>query len=79
MSMTRIDSSPGSVSSLSRDLGWIGVSDSNKPGPLRTLGLLLGTGLLRVVRAGPMMVRTMVALALRTLMALAPLMIHDPP
>jgi hypothetical protein len=35
--------------------------------------------LLRVVRAGSMMVRTMVTLALGTLMALAPLMIHDPP
>jgi hypothetical protein len=33
-----------------------------------------------VVRAGSMMMRTMVALtALGTLMALAPLMIHDPP
>jgi hypothetical protein len=38
--------------------------------------------LTRMVRAGAMMMRTMVtlaALALGTLMALSPLMIHDPP
>jgi len=40
--MTRIDSSPGSISSLSRDLGWMGVRDSNSPGPFGRWGCCWG-------------------------------------
>jgi hypothetical protein len=41
--------------------------------------MLRGARLLRMVRSRPMMMGTMVALTLGTLMALSPLMIHDPP